>query len=122
MKPPAGTRVLIVEDEAIIAMTAEDMVEEMGCVVAGTASSLPEALARVEAGGFDVALLDINLNGMESVDVARRLIERTCPFIFTTGYGISGPAAEFPDIPVVTKPYRAADLAGAINKAIKAPR
>lgn len=121
MKPPPGTRVLIVEDEAIIAMTAEDMIEELGCVVANTASSLPEALAHVREGGFDVALLDINLNGSESTDVAKLLIERTCPFIFTTGYGSGGPAADFPDIPVVTKPYRAADLAAAISKAITAP-
>ena len=121
MKPPPGTRVLIVEDEAIIAMTAEDMIEELGCIVANTASSLAEALAHVEAGGFDVALLDINLNGSESTEVARLLIERGSPFVFTTGYGSSGPAALFPDIPVVTKPYRAADLATAIASAIKVP-
>ena len=120
MKPPPGTRVLIVEDEAIIAMTAEDMIEDLGCVVANTASNLTEALAHVKAGGFDVALLDINLNGSESTDVARLLIERASPFVFTTGYGSGGPAADFPDIPVVPKPYRAADLAAAINKVIPA--
>ena len=121
MKPPPGTRVLIVEDEAIIAMTAEDMIEELGCVVANTASNLAEALAHVKAGGFDVAMLDINLNGTESTDVARLLIERASPFIFTTGYGSGGPAADFPGIPVVAKPYRAADLATAINKVITVP-
>ena len=121
MKPPPGTRVLIVEDEAIIAMTAEDMIEELGCIVANTASNLAEALAHVKAGGFDVALLDINLNGSESTEVAQLLIERAFPFVFTTGYGSGGPAADFPDIPVVAKPYRAADLATAIAKAITAP-
>jgi CheY-like chemotaxis protein len=121
MKPPPGTRVLIVEDEAIIAMTAGDMIEELGCIVASTASNLAEALTQVKTGGFDVALLDINLNGSESTEVARLLIERASPFVFTTGYGSGGPAADFPDIPVVAKPYRAADLAIAINKAITAP-
>ena len=121
MKPPPETRVLIVEDEAIIAMTAEDMIEELGCIVASTASNLAEALTQVKTGGFDVALLDINLNGSESTEVARLLIERGSPFVFTTGYGSGGPAADFPDIPVVAKPYRAADLATAINKAITAP-
>ena len=121
MKPPPGTRVLIVEDEAIIAMTAEYMVEKLGCVVANTAGTLAEALAYVEDGGFDVALLDINLNGLESTDVAKLLIERNCPFVFTTGYGTSGPATAFPDVPVVAKPYRSADIAAAIGQAITAP-
>src|SRR5687767_10593871 len=56
-----GVRVLIVEDEAIIAMTAEDMLEELGCVTAAIAATLAEAEAAVSRGGFDVALLDINL-------------------------------------------------------------
>lgn len=120
MKPPPGTRVLIVEDEAIIAMTAEDMIEEMGCVVAKTASSLAEALDKVKGGDFDVALLDINLNGEASTEVAQLLIDRALPFIFTTGYGSGGPAAGFPDVPVVPKPYRASDLAAAICGVIKA--
>jgi CheY-like chemotaxis protein len=120
MKPPPGTRVLIVEDEAIIAMTAEDMIEEMGCVVAHTASTLAEALDRVGAGGFDVALLDINLNGEASTEVAQLLIDRAVPFIFTTGYGSGGPAADFQGVPIVPKPYRELDLAIAINNVLKA--
>jgi CheY-like chemotaxis protein len=114
MMPPPGTRVLIVEDEAIIAMTAEDMIEEMGCVVAGVAASIPEALAHAEAGAFDVVLLDINLNGAASTAVAELLAARALPFIFTTGYGPSGPAPGFANIPVVPKPYRADQIGLAI--------
>lgn len=118
MSPPAGTRVLIVEDEAIIAMTAEDMIEDMGCVVAAVAASVQDALARAEAGGFDVALLDINLNGDASTPVAALLARKGTPFVFTTGYGTNGPAADFAAVPLVSKPYRAEQLRLAIEMAL----
>jgi CheY-like chemotaxis protein len=120
MTPPPGTRVLIVEDEAIIAMTAEDMVEEMGCVVAGVAASLDEALALAETDDFDVVLLDINLNGATSTPVAELLAAKGRPFVFTTGYGTSGPAADFVGVPVVPKPYRAEQIGRAINQVLPA--
>ena len=112
-------RILLVEDEAIIAMTAEDMLEELGCTVACIASTLAEALAAVEEAGFDAALLDINLNGEESLPVAARLREMRRPFVFTTGYGAAGSGADYADVPLVTKPYQLADLAGAIRKALE---
>jgi CheY-like chemotaxis protein len=114
----AGVKVLLVEDEAIIAMMAEDMLEDLGCIVAATASTLSEALAEAEKGGFDVALLDINLNGFESLPVAARLRERGCPFIFTTGYGSAGRGSEHGDVPLLTKPYRPNDLGQAIVRAL----
>jgi CheY-like chemotaxis protein len=113
-----GVRVLLVEDEAIIAMTAEDMLEELGCRVAATASTLSEASAAVEAGGFDIVLLDINLNGSESLPLAARLRETGRPFIFTTGYGSAGCGTGYDDVPLVTKPYQMGDLAAAIEKAM----
>jgi CheY-like chemotaxis protein len=109
--------VLLVEDEAIIAMTAEDMIEELGCVLAATASNLAEALAAAE-GAFDVALLDINLNGADSLPVATRLRAAGRPFVFTTGYGAAGCGADYDDVPLVTKPYRLADLQAAMEKAL----
>jgi CheY-like chemotaxis protein len=112
-----GVRVLLVEDEAIIAMTAEDMLEELGCEVAATASTLAEAIAAVEGGGFDIVLLDINLNGSESLPVADRLKALGRPFIFTTGYGSAGCGAGYDDVPLVTKPYQTADLEAAIRRA-----
>ena len=112
-----GLRVLIVEDEAIIAMTAEDMLEELGHQVAGVAGSVPEALALVERGGFDLALLDINLNGAQSLPVAEALRARGLPFVFATGYGAAGRGEEFADVPFVTKPYRLKDLSEALEKA-----
>ena len=111
-------RILLVEDEAIIAMTAEDMLEELGCTVVRTASTLAEAMAAVECEAFDAALLDINLNGLESLPVATRLRELGRPYIFTTGYGAAGCGAEFADVPLVSKPYRIGDLEAALRQAM----
>ncbi|HEY0150265.1 MAG TPA: response regulator [Allosphingosinicella sp.] len=113
-----GVSVLLVEDEAIIAMTAEDMLEELGCTLAATASTLEEALARAEEQAFDVALLDINLNGEQSLPVAALLRARGTPFVFTTGYGAAGSGADYADVPLVTKPYQIADLERAIGQAL----
>jgi CheY-like chemotaxis protein len=113
-----GLRILLVEDEAIIAMTAEDMIEELGCAVSGTASTLSEAMAAIDSGGFDVVLLDINLNGVESLPAAARLRERGLPFVFTTGYGAAG-GAGFEEAPLVAKPYQVGDLAAAIARCLR---
>lgn len=116
MTPHAGTRVLIVEDEPIIAMTAEDLIEDMGCVVAGCAATLEQAAALAAAGDFDVAMLDINLNGETSLPVAEMLHAAGTPFVFTTGYGSTGPGLAFTEVEVVRKPYCAADLAAALAR------
>jgi CheY-like chemotaxis protein len=113
-----GARVLLVEDEAIIAMTAEDMLEELGCVTVATAANLQEAMSCAERDDFDVALLDINLNGQQSLPVAARLREAGRPFVFTTGYGAAGLGADFADAPLVTKPYQIGDLKAAIGQAL----
>jgi len=109
-----GLRVLLVEDEPIIAMPAEDMLEELGCTVVHTASTLAAALEAVEREEFDIALLDINLNGTESLPVADRLREAGRPFVFTTGYGAEAARGA----PVVVKPYKLRDLEMAIATAL----
>lgn len=114
----AGVRILLVEDEPIIAMTAEDMLEEIGCRVVASAGALSEALAAAGQDGFDIALLDINLNGEDSYPVAARLRAHGRPFIFTTGYGTSGRDAAYENVPLVTKPYQLADLEAAIARAL----
>ncbi len=114
----AGTRVLIVEDEAIIAMTAEDMLDQLGCLTTASVATLSEAMKAAEQGGFDVALLDINLNGALSLPVAALLRAAGIPFIFTTGYGLAGKAPDFEDVPLVAKPYRIDALGAAIARAL----
>lgn len=116
--PPPGTRVLIVEDETIIALLAEEMVEDMGCVVAATASTLAEALDASALQDFAVAMLDINLHGQMSLPVAERLRAAGKPFVFTTGYGGAIAGAAFPGTIIIHKPYDAAMLAEAIGRAL----
>jgi CheY-like chemotaxis protein len=113
-----GKSALIIEDEAIIAMTAEDMLDQIGCTVAGIAATFDEAMAAVERGGFDVALLDINLNGVPSLPVAKLMREKGMRFVFATGYGSAGRGEEYRDVPLVAKPYRIEALKAAIAEAL----
>ena len=114
-------RVLVVEDEPFIALTLEDMLDELGFVHAGTVSHVVDALALIETESLDCALLDVNL-GSEKIDpVADLLASRGCPFIFTTGYGRSGIPASHADRPVLQKPFRMDDLAKVLRDNL-APR
>ena len=106
----AGRHILVVEDEPLIAMTVEDMILELGAVPVGPAANLAEGLRLASTGPLDAAVLDVNLNGARSDDIARCLSDRRIPFIFTTGYGRSG-IDGFPHAPVITKPFRAETLA-----------
>lgn len=103
-------RILLVEDEALIAMMAEDMIETLGHRVVRTASSLADAHAACDHGDFDAAFLDVNLNGENSMSVAAKLKTRGCPLAFTTGYGAGGIDPEHSDMPVLTKPYAVSEL------------
>ena len=117
-QPPSGTRVLIVEDDSIIAMTAEDMLEEVGCMTVAVASTLAEALARAADTEFDVALLDLNLKDENSIPVAALLRERGTPFIFATGYDGVPADSGFSDAPFISKPYRMDQLAAIIARTL----
>lgn len=88
----SGKAVLIVEDQMLNALAVQDMVSNLGCRVAGLAVNLNQALDLAENGAFDLALLDINLNGESSYPVARALVARRIPFLFTTGMGDPGPS------------------------------
>ncbi len=103
-------RLLLVEDEALIAMMAEDMIDGLGHRVVRTATTLTEALDACATVEFDVALLDVNLNGATSMAVAAALKQRGCPFAFTTGYGVDGVDPAHSDCPVLTKPYALGEL------------
>lgn len=116
--PPAGTRILIVEDDTIIAMTAEDMLDEVGCTVAAVAGTVAEALARADDTEFDLALLDFKLRDEDSLAVARRLREDGKRFIFATGYDGLPPESGFADVPVISKPYRLEQLATIIARTL----
>jgi len=115
LSEPQGLAVLLVEDEALIAMMAEDMIEAMGHRVVRIAASLSDARDAC-AGTFDVALLDVNLNGDSSMELAALLTQRGCPFAFTTGYGAGGIDPEHRHVPILTKPYALAELTGVLDR------
>lgn len=104
-----GCRVLLVEDESLVAMLAEDMLLDLGCEVV-VAMRLDKALALARAERFDLAVLDVNLGDARSYPVADLLFERCTPFLFATGYGKRGLEAPYQGVPVLQKPYHAAPL------------
>ena len=112
-----GRTILIVEDEPLIAMMLEDFLESLGHNVAGTCDSVAGALDKVEKGGFDLAILDVNLKGENVWPVASRLRERKVPFVIATGGHVDPPPAEFNDAPVIEKPYTVDRVTPAINAA-----
>jgi CheY-like chemotaxis protein len=102
--------VLVVEDEYLVALLVEEMLATLGYDVAELAGSLEAATTAAQAGDFDVAILDVNLNGSMSNPIAEILTRRKIPFIFATGYGKSGPHEDFSWAPSLQKPFEEQDL------------
>ena len=108
-------RVLIVEDELMVAMLVEAMVEDLGHEVVGPAMTLDRALQLAREGQFDCAILDMNLgDGVMSTPVAAALAARGIPFLFATGYDSKGAVGPF-DAAVLRKPFLAAELDRALR-------
>jgi len=113
-----GRRVLVVEDESLIAMLIEDALADMGCALAGTASKIEEALEKAKSLPFDIAILDVNLGGQPTFPVAEALIARGKPFVFATGYGASGIPSALQAIPIIHKPFDLRDLERVLRAAL----
>ena len=109
-----GLRVLVVEDEILIAMLIEGFLQEFGCVVAATAARPDQALRILEETAVDAAILDVNLDGSDSFGVAAALCARGLPFVFATGYRSTRLDPRFADRPVLAKPFQACDLEAAL--------
>lgn len=109
-------RVLIVEDEALVAFMIEDAVEEAGHTICSVVSNLTDAIQAVSNSDFDVALLDMNLNGQKAHSLPVILSARNKPFAFVTGYGEPGILERFADAPLVTKPFRKEAIVSALAK------
>ena len=112
-----GTRVLVVEDEALISMMLEDYLLEIGCRVVGTAGRLEEALEMARRVSMDVAVLDVNLAGKVSYPVAEVLRGRNIPFLFATGYGTAGLPVGLRGTPILSKPFLLDQLEKALSVA-----
>lgn len=116
-----GTRVLIVEDEFLVATLIEDMLESAGCVVSGPIPRVAEALDAVDHETYDAAVLDVNLGGDRIDPVARALSRRNVPFVFVTGYSIGNLPREYAERPRLCKPFKMADLLGTLSSLLKRP-
>ena len=112
-------RILVVEDEMLVAMNIEDMLLELGHEVAGLTSRLGPALALARESRFDAAMLDVNLAGEPSFAVADLLIERGVPFLFATGYGRQGIDERYRDYPLLQKPFRTEELGKALAAIVR---
>ena len=101
-------RVLIVEDEIVVALFMEDILTEFGYEVAGVVSHLDDAIQH--APDYDLAVLDVHLNGRSVFDFADTLASRAIPFAFATGYGERGVPERHRGRPVLQKPFQPDDL------------
>ena len=115
---PGARSILIVEDEPLIAMMLEDFLESLGHRVVASCESVEEALGHVEAGGFDVAIIDVQLrDGKQVWPVADRLAAAGTPFVLATGGHLEPPPAQHAAAPVLSKPYTIDAIEPAIEQA-----
>jgi len=103
-------RILVVEDEGLLAMMLEDMLVELGHMVVGVASRLKDGLVMAERGEFDFAILDVSLHGEMSLPIADVLDARGLPYAFATGYSAQGVNGALRKAPILAKPYVLEDL------------
>ena len=116
-KAAASKRVLVVEDEMMIRMLLEGMLNDLGHSVAAEAGGIDEAMSLAKQGEFDVALLDVNLNGQPITPVVEILVERGLPFVFASGYGQRGVPEAYRASPTLQKPFQVEALAAALAAA-----
>ncbi|MGA8898831.1 response regulator [Bradyrhizobium sp.] len=114
----SGGSVFLVEDEVMIRMMVADMLEELGYSVVAEAGEINDALKLAQTAEFDLAILDVNVNGKVISPVADILAARNRPFIFATGYGSSGLPAEYRNRPALQKPFQIETLARMIDHAL----
>ena len=114
-----GRRVLVIEDESLVAMLLETILEDLGCEVVGPEANIDDGLAAAQAAdGLDAALLDVNVAGREVFPVAEALMARSIPFVFSTGYGESGLPPHWRGRPTIQKPFTEAAIRDALIRAI----
>ena len=114
-KAGANRRVLVVEDELMIRMLLDGMLTDLGHSIAAEAGSIEDAVTLAKEAEFDIAILDVNLNGQPITPVVEILINRGLPFVFATGYGARGVPEAYRATPTLQKPFQAEALAQALE-------
>ncbi len=117
---PASARILVVEDEPMLAYAVEESLLEAGFEIAGVAGRLAQAIAIIESGGCDAAIVDANLAGVSASPVADALSARAIPFIVVSGYSPEQQPGAFPGALFMQKPYRPDDLIQAVRNLLVA--
>src|ERR1700709_2715696 len=118
---PLGGSVFLVEDEVMIRMMVADMLEELGYRVVAEAGEINEAMKLAQTAEFDIAILDVNVNGKVISPVAELIKARNRPFIFATGYGSAGLPEEYRDRPALQKPFQIETPAQMDDSSLKSP-
>lgn len=113
-----GMRLLVVEDETLVAMLIEDMLSDLGCTIVGPVGNIPSALEFAQREQLDGAILDVNLGGSPIYPVADVLTRRGVPFFFTTGYGAGGVDARYAGAQTLQKPFQHSALERAVLTAL----
>lgn len=118
LRPSAGS-VFLVEDEVMIRMMVADMLVDLGYRIAAEAGDIETAVKLAQTAAFDIAILDVNVNGKVISPVAEVIAARNRPFIFATGYGTQGLPSEFRDRPALQKPFQIETLASMVEQALR---
>lgn len=117
-----GKRILVVEDEMMIRLLLQDMLADLGHTLAGEAGRMDEAVSLARKAEFDVAILNVNLEGEAISPVVEILVARGLPFVFATGYGRRGVPEPYRHTPTLEKPFQVDALAQAIEAAAPVAR
>lgn len=116
-----GARILLLEDEFLIAMDVEQLCRDHGAGEVSVVRSLSQTQERsFRPADFDVAIIDVMLGGASSLSFANRLREHAVPFVFASGYPTADEVfSAFPDVAVINKPYATEELMGAVARAFR---
>jgi CheY-like chemotaxis protein len=120
MVPSPPRRILVVEDEAMVALQLKALLESLGHSLVGPAASLEQALALIQSDEIDAALLDLKLADGDSIPAAEVLLKRNIPFAFTTGFGPEALPGQLHAVPWLAKPYRDEDVHALIATLLRA--
>jgi CheY-like chemotaxis protein len=116
----AGKRVLVVEDEALVAILIESLLEDCDATVVGPCGTVESALEAVRSETFDLAVLDVNLHGLRVYPVAELLAERNIPFLFLSGYGEGAIPLGRSTWKVCAKPFKISELMAMLQETLAA--